>query len=89
MQPLSELVSDSDYKVVIQPGTSFEDAFKFSTDPDWQDAWKLRIQPELDTYSKSAEENVAKIIAEPGYAFYNNFFAIRCTKIFKFGINFE
>ena len=38
------------FKIALLPGTSFEDAFKTSTDPTWQEAWTGRIQPYLDDY---------------------------------------
>ena len=38
------------FKIALKPGTSYEDAFKTSTDPTWQQAWTGRIQPYLEDY---------------------------------------
>ena len=39
---IPELVSNTDFRIVLLPGTSFEDAFKTSKNPDWQAAWTQR-----------------------------------------------
>ena len=39
---IAQLVSDTDFRIILNPSTSFEDAFKFSQDPDWQAAWIQR-----------------------------------------------
>ena len=39
---IAELVSDTDFRIILQPSTAFEDAFKFSLDQDWQAAWIQR-----------------------------------------------
>ena len=44
------LLTSSNYKIGLQPGTSFEDAFKTSTDPMWQKAWNERIETNLNYY---------------------------------------
>ena len=38
------------FQIALNPGSSYEDAFKTSTDPTWQEAWTDRIQPYLDDY---------------------------------------
>ena len=47
---IPELVENSNFKISLNPGTSFEDAFKFATDTHWKIAWKERIKPFLDDY---------------------------------------
>ena len=39
---IPELVSDTDFKIILVPSSSYEDAFKFSKNPDWQSAWTQR-----------------------------------------------
>jgi hypothetical protein len=34
---ISELLDKSNFLIALQPGSSYEDAFKLSTDPIWQD----------------------------------------------------
>ncbi len=72
---IPELLSSTDMKIVLNPGTSFEDAFKFSQDPVWQEAWQTRIQPFIHTYSKDLL--VDRIMSEPDFALYDNFFSVR------------
>ena len=56
---ISTLVTATDFKITLMPGTSIEDAFKTSTDPFWQKAWTDRIEPFLDGY-KSYYGNISK-----------------------------
>ena len=39
---IPKLVSDTDFRIILKPSTSFEDAFKFSLNQDWQAAWIQR-----------------------------------------------
>jgi hypothetical protein len=48
---LPELIRDSDYRIAVTPGSSQEDYFKFSKDPDWVVAYTQRITPYLEEYS--------------------------------------
>ena len=45
------------FKIALKPGTSYEDAFKTSTDPTWQQAWTGRIQPYLEDYRQVINYN--------------------------------
>ena len=47
---IETLLSQSDFNIALNPGTSYEDSFKISTDPVWQAAWIGRIQPYLEEY---------------------------------------
>ncbi len=77
--PSSELVSSTDFKIALTPGSSYADAYRLSPDPLWQNAWNTRIHPFIDTYPQPGHELVDKIIADSDYALYDNFFAIRYT----------
>ena len=72
---LSELMSESEYKISVTPGSSYADSFKHSHIDLWKRAWKERIEPEIDTYPKG-EGHADKVIAEPEYALYDNYFAV-------------
>ena len=43
-------MSQTDYKVAVQPGTYGQSVFEDSLDPIWQSAWKERTEPYLDHY---------------------------------------
>ena len=54
---IETLLAQSDFKIALNPGTSYEDSFKISTDPVWQAAWTGRIQPYLEEYIPMFGEN--------------------------------
>ena len=39
---IADLVSNTDFRIILVPSTSMEDAFKNSKNPDWQTAWIQR-----------------------------------------------
>ena len=47
---MTSLVTKSEFKIAVIPGSSYEDAFKTATDPFWKKAWKERIEPYLEYY---------------------------------------
>ena len=47
---LKSLLDKSNLNIGLNPGSSMEDMFKFSNDPDFQRAYKERIEPHLDRY---------------------------------------
>ena len=48
---LSEMFEKTDFRLALIPSTSFEDSFKYSTDPLWQKIFKERLEPHLQEYS--------------------------------------
>ena len=74
---IEELVENSDFKIGLAPGSSYEDAFKFSSDPAWQKAYAERIQPNLDEYKPYVERIVDLPMAEQSLALYDNYFSPR------------
>ena len=75
---LRELLDESDFLIALNPGSSLEDAFKFSTDPAWQQAWKTRIEPYLQNYIEYPDsESITQVpLNNPSIAMYNNYFSI-------------
>ena len=74
---IRELVENTDFRIAIIPGTSFEDAFKYSTDPIWQKAYKERIKPYLDEYMESYLQMVDLPLKDSSLALYDNFYSSR------------
>ena len=73
---IPELLSNTQYRMIIMPGTSYEDAFKTSPDPIWQAAWIDRVQPNLEESAGLLTEDVAEKMTTDGEsAWYNNYFA--------------
>ena len=49
---IETLMMNSDYNILVMPGTITEDAFKNSKDPIMQKAWVDRIEPNMDFYKE-------------------------------------
>ena len=74
---VEELIRTSNFKIALNPGSGAEDSFKYSTNPFWQEAWKERIEPDLQDY-KGYSANMIKFPKEdPSIALYDNFFSAR------------
>ena len=71
---IRELVDQSTFVISLFPGSAYMDSFKFSEDPDWQRAWKQRLEPYLDNY-----EHTSRMIDYPlqdsNVALYDDFYA--------------
>jgi hypothetical protein len=65
------LLDNTNFKIVLTPGSSFSDAFKFSSDPLWQRAWTERIEPHFGTFDTELS-NFDKILKDPSVALYEN-----------------
>ena len=74
---IKELVENSDFRIGLNPGSSYEDAFKYSTDTIWQNAYSKRIEPNLDEYRPFYERMIDLPLREASLALYDNFFAAR------------
>ena len=68
---IPELVDNSNFKIALNPGTSYEDAFKFATDPSWKVAWKERIQPFLENYVGNGGNMIQYAMADSSIAVYD------------------
>ena len=74
---IAELVSNTDYRIILTPSSSHESAFKFSQNPDWQKAWIDRVQPHLEEHrGLSSSEMTGKLAKEDGSAMYDNYFSV-------------
>jgi hypothetical protein len=49
---IPELIKSTDYRVAVNPGSSQEDSFKLSNDPNWALVYTERIEPYLEEYRK-------------------------------------
>jgi hypothetical protein len=76
---IAELVRTSnDYRMYVSVGSSMEDSFKRSTDPDWQKAWTEKIEPYLDEYKVNrGHKKIELAKRDPTLAIYDNFFGMR------------
>ena len=73
---ITDLVINTQFRIIIAPGTSYEDTFKTSTDPIWQTAWTDRVQPYLEEHVGFMDADFADKIQKEGLsAWYENKFA--------------
>ena len=76
---IPDLVANTQFQIILRPGTSFEDAFKTSPDPIWQAAWTDRIQPHLDeltTYLNLAVDFSDKVTKDGLTAWYHDYLSV-------------
>ena len=74
---IPELVANTPFRIILIPGTSYEDAFKTSRDKDWQAAWTGRVQPYLAENKGLPKDALVEIMSrETTTALYDNYFSI-------------
>ena len=74
---IPELVANTQYKILLIPGTSFEDSFRYSKDPVWQTAFKDRIEEHLPAHNNLDRIDFMNILLEDGTAaYYDNYDSI-------------
>ncbi|XP_059081679.1 glutamate receptor ionotropic, kainate glr-3-like isoform X2 [Tigriopus californicus] len=71
---MEEMLTKTDFKVAVQPGTSYVDTFRHSNNPMLKRIWTERIEPYIADYPQSKIGLSMKIIEESGYALFDNFF---------------
>ena len=76
---IPDLVANTQFQIILNPGTSMEDAFKTSPDPIWQAAWTDRIEPHLDeltTYLNLAVDFSDKVTKDGLTAWYHDYLTV-------------
>ena len=74
---IPELISQSQFRIVLLPGSSFEDDFKTATDPDWVISWNDRVKPHLDEFMGVGVSGLVKTLEiDAVTALYDNYFSI-------------
>ena len=72
---ISDLVVNTQFRIILPPGTRHEDDFKTSTDPIWQAAYTDRIRPRLEEHVGIADQEFGdKIAKEELSAWYTSYF---------------
>ena len=76
---IPELITNTDYKIVVLPGSSMMESFKQSNNFYWQEAWKNRIEPNIKEEFKDFTVNdyVRYIIENDDVAYYDNYLGLR------------
>ena len=74
---ISDLVANTQFRIILMPGGSMEDSFKTSPDPTWQTAWTDRVQPHLEEHvGFSYQDFTDKITRDGVSALYDNYFGV-------------
>ena len=69
---ITDLVENTQFQIILRPGSAVADAFKTSSDPIWQAAWTDRIQPHLEEHVGFTDQYAAdKIMKEESLAWYH------------------
>ena len=72
---IPDLISNTQFPIILTPGSFPEDAFKTSLDPVWQTAWTDRVKPHLEEHVGFTDlEFVDKITKVGLSAWYKNYF---------------
>ena len=70
------LVANTPFRIILRPGTSFEDTFKTSKDPTWQVAWTDRVQPHLEEHVGFSKQDFAKKLARDGVSAWYEMYSL-------------
>ena len=74
---IPELVANSQFRILLMPGSSYEDAYKTSPDPDWQAAWVDRVQSHLEAHKGFSSDDFAELLTTDAVtAWYDNYFSV-------------
>ena len=75
---IPELLTNTQIRILLTPGTSFEDSFKTATDPNWQAAWTDRVQPYLDEIGFDMDRNhISDKVTKDGLtAWYHDYLSV-------------
>ena len=76
---IPELISRTNSKISLFPGSSLMDSFSQSEDHYWKEAWKYRIKPNLieEFNDFTTDDFVRYIIDHDDVSYYDNYFSIR------------
>ena len=74
---IPELITNSPFRIILTPGSSYEDAFKTSRDPDWMVAWTDRVQPHLAEFLGLGTSTFVELLENDDVtALYDNYFSV-------------
>ena len=76
---IPELITRTNFKISLFPGSSLMDSFSQSEDHYWKEAWKYRIKPNLieEFNDFTTDDFVRYIIDHDDVSYYDNYFSIR------------
>ena len=73
---IPELIALSQYRILLVPGSSDQEDFRTSQDPDWKTAWIERVKPHLEANLGLNTANLITLLEhDADSAFYGNYFS--------------
>ena len=73
---IPDLISNTQFRIILTPGSFPEDAFKTSLDPFWQTAWTKRVQPHLEEHVGFSKQDFAKQMARDGVSAWYEMYSL-------------
>ena len=73
---IPDLFSNTQFRIILTPGSFPEDAFKTSLDPVWQTAWTDRVQPHLEEHVGFSKQDFAKKVARDGVSAWYEMYSL-------------
>ena len=59
---VTDMYKNTNFRIALIPSTTFEDNFKYSKEPLWQEIYKERIQPHLAEYNSHGASDMIHFI---------------------------
>ena len=84
---ITDMYLNTDFRLALIPATSYEDDFKYSTDPIWNKIYEERLEPYLQEYSNYPDhlsDMIHFIRDDFSTALYESFAPIRYRKVSSF-----
>ncbi len=66
------LVTNSPYKIIVNPGSLAEAVFRDASDSVWKEAWRARVEPFLDSYEGNSNDRIQYLLSDPVSALYTD-----------------
>ena len=73
---IPDLISNTQFRIILTPGSFPEDAFKTSLDPVWQTAWTDRVKPHLEEHVGFSKQDFAKQMARDGVSAWYEMYSL-------------
>ena len=72
---IPDLVTNTQFRIILVPGSSFQNNFETSLDPIWQVAWTDRVQPHLEEHDGFLGQDFAELLVmDEDSAWYTDYF---------------
>lgn len=76
-QSLSQLLTLTNFRIILVPGTSYMDAFKTSKNETWMRAWSERIEPRLHELQGLYTKDLIELLdTDSEAALYDNYYSV-------------